>query len=178
MAVTVKQVEAAPESYPLVPGFAGTNEERAMIWQRIESYIAYRWTPRTVTWIVEGCGEWCPPLTPATITTVEVWSSADVWETIALSPSPLGGFWLSAPGPFRFTGSVGSGTVPAVVNEAFKRLAEYMAANRGRHAGASSESVSIGEAIRTEFRRDPAWMALAMVNSGAADLLRNFRRAA
>ena len=31
MAVTVKQVEAAPESYPLVPGFAGTNEERAMI---------------------------------------------------------------------------------------------------------------------------------------------------
>ena len=33
-----------------------------MVWQRIESYVAYRWTPRAVTWIVEGCGEWYPPL--------------------------------------------------------------------------------------------------------------------
>ena len=33
-----------------------------MIWQRIEAYIAHRWTERDVTWIVEGPGEWHPPL--------------------------------------------------------------------------------------------------------------------
>jgi hypothetical protein len=66
----------------------------------------------------------------------------------------------------------------ALVNEAFRRLAEYVAGKPGRYAGASFESVNIGEAISESVRRDPAWMAMALQNSGAGDLLRSFRRAA
>ena len=43
-------------------------------------------------WTVEGPGEFVPPLSPATISTVEVWSSADAWEVVTLTPSPLGGY--------------------------------------------------------------------------------------
>ena len=145
-----------------------TGDALAAIWQRIESYVAVRWTPREVIWIIEGPGEWCPPLSLATISTVEVWNSAGEWESATQLDSLLGGYWLSATGPFKFVGTVGAGAVPtATIAEAFRRLRAYVAADRGL-AGASSESVSIGEAIRTEYRRDPAWLAMALQNSGAA----------
>ncbi len=53
MSTTIlEQNEAPPDNYPVlrptVPDY---------VWQRIESYIALRFTERTVTWIVEGCGE-------------------------------------------------------------------------------------------------------------------------
>jgi hypothetical protein len=181
MAATIKQIEAAPEDYPATPSGLSTAAaalDAAMIWQRIEAYTARRWTERTVTWIVEGCGEWVPPLSPAVVTTVDVWSGADVWETATLTASPLGGYYLRASGPYRFTATVGDddADVPAAVNEAFKRLAEYMAGKRGK-AGASSESISAGS-ISLTHRRSASWMAEAMQNSGAGDLLRPYRRAA
>ena len=178
MATLIKQTEAEPESYPSVSttgwSTAAAALDQDMIWQRIESHIAHRWTSRAVTWIVEGPGEWHPPLTPATISTVEVWSSADEWETATLDASPLGGYYLPCTGPYRFTATVGSGDVPAAVNEAFRRLAEYMAAKPGK-PGASSESITAGS-ISLSHRRSPSWMAQALQNCGAADLLRNFRR--
>jgi hypothetical protein len=150
---------------------------KAAIWQRIESYIAYRWTERDVTWIVEGPGEWHPPLTPATIATVEIWDG-EAWEVLEPTPSPLG-YWLPGCGPYRFTATVGGGSpdpeVPAVVLEGFRRLAEHMAAKMGE-AGARSYSVTI-ESLSESFSRDEAWIARAMQNSGAADLLRPYRRA-
>lgn len=173
MATTVKQAEGAPASYPVVSGFSGAELER--VWQRIESYIAYRWTSRTIEFVVEGPGHWHAPLAPATITTLDVWSSADEWETADLSPSPYGGYWLPATGPYRFTGTVGGGTVPANVEEAFRRLAAYMSARVGK-AGASSENITAGS-VTVAYRRDAAWIADAMRNSGAADLLRTYRRA-
>jgi hypothetical protein len=146
----------------------------AVVWERIESYVAHRWAERDVEWVVEGPGEWHPPLAPATIATVEVWSSADEWETATLAPSPLGGYRLPASGPFRFSGTVGPAVVPATVNEAFKRLAEYMAAKPGK-PGAKSESINAGS-ISIAHTRSESWMAGAMANSGAGDLLRPYRK--
>ena len=173
MTTTIKQVEGAPASYPAISGFTGA--ELARVWQRIEAYIAHRWTSRTIEWTVEGCGHWHPPIAPATITTVEVWSSADAWEAIDLSPSPYGGYWLPCTGPYRFAGTVGGGTVPAAVEEAFRRLAAYMSARVGK-AGATSENITAGS-VTVGHRRDAAWLADAMRNSGAGDLLRTYRRA-
>ena len=182
MAITIKQVEGVPASYPSAPAGLSTAAaalSNAMIWQRIESYIAWRWTSRTIQWVVEGPGEWVAPLAPATISTVESWSDrANVWETPTpvLDPSPLGGYWLACTGPYRFTGTVGGGTVPENVDEAYRRLAEYMAATPGTPGAASERSEVFGIGIK-EVSRTPSWMARAMQNSGAADLLRQYRRA-
>ena len=177
MATTIKQTESLPATYPTVSttgwSTAAAALSQTMLWQRIESYIAYRWTARDVEWIVDGPCEWTPPLTPATISTIEVWSDG-AWIDITPDASPLGGYWLSGCGPYRFTASVGSGTVPAAVLEAFRRLAEYMAAKPGK-PGAPSERITAGS-ISLSHSRSESWMALALQNSGAADLLRPYRR--
>jgi hypothetical protein len=177
MADTIRQDEEMPEDYPDVPsGLSAAAQalDLDLVWQRIENYIACRWTARDVTWIVEGPGAWLPPLKPATIATVEIWQS-DAWQTVTLTPSALGGYDLPGHGPYRFTGSVGGGDVPAGVTEAFRRLAEYMAGKPGK-AGARSERIGAGS-ISLSHTRSPSWMAEAIQNSGAGDLLRPYRRA-
>ncbi|TXH45376.1 MAG: hypothetical protein E6Q97_31725 [Desulfurellales bacterium] len=170
MAITLKQTEGLPDSYPAID--PAVPDE---VWQRIESWVAHRWTERAVVWLVEGCGEWVPPLTPATITTVEIWSDrAKDWEVTTLDAAPLGGYFLPATGPYRFTGTVASGVVllPAAVEEAAQRLSAYMAAVPA--PGIASESIpGIGDVTYAS----PSWMARALQNSGAGDLLRPYRRA-
>jgi len=123
MAVTIKQVEGVP------PLYMRAEEAQEAVWRRIEAYVVYRWAARPVEWIVEGPGEWVPPLIPAAIAVVEVWSSADEWESTTLTASPLGGYWLPATGPYRFLGSAGDGDpAPPDVMEAFRRLFEYIGA--------------------------------------------------
>jgi hypothetical protein len=61
-------------------------------------------------------------------------------------------------------------------------LAEYSAeiGDSGMVAGHpshTSHSVEIGDDIKETFDRPATWVAKAMQNSGAGDLLRNFRRA-
>ncbi|RDL52103.1 hypothetical protein BLJAPNOD_03254 [Ensifer sp. M14] len=176
MATTIKQVEAIPAAYPATPSGLSTAAaalDPDMIWQRIEAYTAHRYTSRAIEWITEGCGEWHPPLAPATVSTVEVWQ-ADAWESVTLSPSPMGGYVLPG-GTYRFVGTVGSGTVPEIVNEAFRRLAEYMAAAKKGSPGTTRERVTAGS-VTVDKSRAASWAAQAMANSGAGDLLRNFRR--
>ena len=181
MAVTLKQTEGPPAAYPAAP--AGLSAEATAIldavWRRIEAYVAFRTAARDVSWVVEGEGEWCPPLTPATIANVEVWQ-ADAWQAVTLSPSPLGGYVLPGEGPYRFTGTAGDddADVPADLAEAFRRLAEYMAAAADlEHAGARTVSETVPDVYTGTIERSPAWMAQALINSGAADLLRHYRRA-
>ena len=181
MAVTISQTEAIPAAYPDAPSGlsieAAAALDAAVIWQRLESYVAHRWTVRGVVWTVEGEGEWTPPLTPATIETVEVWESY-AWTTTTLNPSPLGGFELPGDGPYRFTGTVGDASpndVPAAVLEAFRRLAEY-SAEVDPMPGTARYEIKLGELSET-IDRSPTWMARAMQNSGAGDLLRAYRRA-
>lgn len=178
MAETLKAMESAPAAYPSAP--AGLSDDAAMlnadfIWQRIEAYTAWRWSERAAEWIVEGPGCWSPPLAPVTVATVENWQS-ETWQACTAAPSPFGGYDLAGSGPYRFTGVVGTDDdPPADVLEAFRRLAEYMAAKPGK-AGASSESVSAGS-VTLSHNRSAEWLARAMINSGAADLLRRYRRA-
>jgi hypothetical protein len=186
MAVTIKQTESLPDAYPASPESPASLSAAAealadVAWQRIEAYITHRWTERAVEWIVEGPGEWTPPLKPAAIAITQVWSSrANEWESVTLSASPLGGYYLSVTGPYRFGGIVGGGSpapeVPAAVLEAHRRLCEYMAARPGNKPGASSESVTAGS-VAVSHSRSPSWLAKAIENSGAGDLLRNYRRA-
>lgn len=175
MAETIRQTEGIPDDYPDVPSGLSTAAaalDAAMIWQRIEAYTAYRYTSRSIEWIVEGCGGWQPPLAPATISTVEAW--ADAWQAVTLNPSPLGGYVLPG-GTYRFTGTVGAGDVPEIVNEAFRRLAEYMAASKKGSPGTTRERVTAGS-VTVDKSRSASWAAEAMANSGAGDLLRNYRR--
>lgn len=173
-ATTLRQDEAAPEAFPDDPEVS--DEAVAFLetaWQRVESYIAWRFSPRVVTWIAEGPGDWSPPLTPATITTVEEWRGS-TWEETTLDPSPLGGFVLKGCGPYRFTGDVGDDVdVPPLINEAVRRLAGYMAAaSESSHPGLRSENVP--NVWSGDY--DARAMARALQDSGAADLLRNYRR--
>lgn len=181
MAVTIKQTETTPEAYPDAPDGLSVEATAILdaVWRRIEAYIAFRTTERDVSWIVEGCGEWVPPLTPATIATVEIWQ-ADAWIAVTLRPSPLGGYVLPGEGPYRFTGTAGDddADVPADLAEACHRLVKYMAAKVDlKNAGARTVSEAVPDIATITVERSPAWMAQALINSGAADLLRNYRRA-
>jgi hypothetical protein len=169
MATIIKQTEGAPSAYPTLSPAIELND---IAWMRVEQWIAWRYASRSVAWIVEGPGAWFPNLAPATITTVEIWD-AGAWSDVTLDASPLGGYMLPGEGPYRFTGTVGGGDVPANVWEAVKRLAAYLNAKPGK-PGARSESVTAGS-VSVSSSRSPTWMAAAMQNSGAADLLRGYR---
>src|SRR5690606_23922883 len=95
------------------------------------------------------------------------------WQTATAQPSPAGGYCLPG-GSRRFTGTVGGGADPEIVDEAFRRLAEYMAASRGS-PGTTRERVTAGS-VTVDKSRSASWAAAAMANSGAGDLLRNYRR--
>ena len=104
MVTVLEQDEELPDSYP-VPSFPVRPAIPDQVWQRIESYIAWRFTERTVVWIVEGCGEFRVPLKPATMTTIEIWDDvAKAWDDITANAevSPRG-YWLPGRGPYRFT---------------------------------------------------------------------------
>lgn len=174
MAALLRQTESTPSKWPVIGGLVLSRET---LWARVEPYIAYRWSARNVVWVVEGPGEWVPPLTPATITTVEVWScGANVWEAATLTPSPSGGYWLPATGPYRFTGTVGidDSIIPAIVVEAVHRLDAYLSAPPAK-PGATVESMTLGGDLAQRIERDP-YLGKALQNSGAADLLRNYRK--
>ncbi|MEO3415728.1 hypothetical protein AAFO92_13815 [Roseovarius sp. CAU 1744] len=183
MSVTIKQTEEVPAAYPDAPSGLSANAaalDEAMVWERIEAHTAYRYSPREVVWIVEGEGFWSPPLAPATINTTELWDG-ETWGAVTLSTSPLDGLCLATDGPYRISASVGGGNVPAAVSEAFRRLAEYSAdANKSNMlTGRPGASVHTGDikGISETIERNPAWVARALQWSGAADLLRSYRRA-
>tara|TARA_R110002094_G_scaffold219607_1_gene191687 strand:+ start:116 stop:715 length:600 start_codon:yes stop_codon:yes gene_type:complete len=198
MAVTLKQVESLPEAYPEIEIDVFGQSPDATIWQRIESYIAHRFTPRAVVWIVEGEGDWTPPLTPATVETVEVWESGAWVSTVAI-PSPYGGLCFVGDGPYRVTATAGPDgvdidgvltfPVPDIVVSAVRRLNQYLlveikndeygnASGSPKHWATSLARTGEGENAETEtFQRQAAWIAKAMQHSGAGDLLRNYRRA-
>lgn len=182
-ATTLSQSEIVPETYPDAPSGLSTAAaalDPDFIWQRIESWVAYRWTPRAATWLVEGPGEWHAALMPTTISTTQRWHD-DQWEDVDLPPSPFGGYVLPGSGLYMIEATVGGGdpapVVPAAVNEAFRRLAEYWASAKPGRIGVSSERVTAGS-ITVARSQSPSWMANAMQNSGAGDLLRSYRKVA
>lgn len=178
MAETLRQLENVPVEYPPVPaGLSGPAAalDAEHVWARIENYTAHRYTFRGVKWIVEGPGEWCSPLTPVVeVLSTRLWDG-QAWLDTTLKASPMGGFELGD-GKYQIIADVGDGDPPAPLNEAYRRLAEYYAEPSDR-AGASDYSCSIGGDLNEAYTRPPTWMARAMQLSGAADLLRPYRRA-
>jgi hypothetical protein len=177
---TLRIIEEAPEEWPAAP--AGLSTAAAaiapeVVWRRIESWIAVRWSERSCTFIAEGrCGAWRAPLCPFTVTTTEAWNG-EAWAAVTLPADPLGGVTLGAASHYRFAGTLGSeDDPPEDVVESYRRLAEYSAAKRGL-AGSSSRSFELGSDLKETYARAPTWLARALIYSGAADLLRPYRRA-
>ena len=178
MAVTLKQTEELPASYPTVTGLSSKAEalDKDALWQRLEAHCAYRWTSRGVVWVVEGCGDWKAPLAPAVLSLCERWNGQE-YETITPDASPYGGYVFHGHGPHRITATVGdSVTCPAAVLEAFKRFAEYSAEINAADCTATYKAATVAS-VSTTTRREAGWAARALINSGAADLLRPYRRA-
>ncbi|SNT37601.1 hypothetical protein [Tropicimonas sediminicola] len=175
----LERTEAIPASYPAVTTYAHLEQytgdmfptlDPDEIWQRIEAYTAFRWSEREVTWIIEGSGQWKPDLTPATVTATEVWF-ADAWAPVELTPSAVGGYVFAGDGPYRITATVGGGTVPKAVEEAWRRLHEYSRGVADAYLGS--------QALRSRGDSETitGWAGKALQLSGAADLLRPYRRA-
>jgi hypothetical protein len=163
----VRQTEALPASYPAVTGVTG--DALAVAWQRVEHYIAHRFTPREVVWAVvsDGC-EWFPPLGPVAAIMVET-SELAAYEPDA---GETGGYVLPD-GNVTVTATIGAEPAPAAVLEAVRRLATYQAEASPLPAGVTRlSSGSLDIAVRAEMVHP----AQAIINSGAADLLRAYRR--
>lgn len=172
MIETLSQYEAEPATYPTIPDLA--SDDAAMIWQRIEFYTAYRFSERQVTWRVNSDGgEWSPPLRPVSDLAATIWNGT-AYEAVTLSASPGG--WCLPHGQYEITASVGAAPVPAAVATAAKRLADYMMAESLTPAGARSYSTNGGQ-LSESFTMDLTAKARALQNSGAADLLRPYRKA-
>jgi hypothetical protein len=174
-ATLIKEIEGAPTNLLAWPGAwapADNLDAERAAWARIEAYTAVRYTSRTIVWVVEGPGDWEPPLRPATITTTERWTGS-AFETVALDPSPRGGYSLPGEGPYRFSGTVGAGTPPQPVIDAWVRLAQYLAQIGFDDVGVRSSNV---DGVASFEYAPPSYRALALQNSGAADLLRAYRR--
>ena len=175
MATTLKQTESVVD-YPPAPD--GLSEAAAAldsdaIWQRIESYCSHRWSERDVEWIAEGPGEWTPPLIPAVIDAVEIWSDGGWVEAFPVATA-LGGVKLQCANEYRIRATVGADVeVPAAAAEAFRRLVEYSADSEER-SGVTAYSSKAGD-LGEDVRRAANWKSKAMQNSGAGDLLRPFR---
>ena len=200
MATTMRQLEAEPATYPSAnPSvhFRGQKPPReliAAIWSRIEAYTAHRFSPRQVVWTVEGEGEWAPPLAPTTIETIEIWQDG-AWMETGLEVGPYG-FVFRSCGPFRITATVGPiGVVsevdgetvvtyptPPAVAQAVRRMLDYSRVPLGDMAAATRMAIPVGSTAsdapgqELEFERPAAWLGRALINSGAADLLRSYRR--
>lgn len=174
----LKQTEGQPERYVADADYAGDDGAPgtvAALWQRIESYIARRWHERPVTWVICGSGDWTPPLVPATVQTAEVWHDG-AYHTIDAPAGPLG--YVFAPGTYRITATVGEDAdPPAAVLAAFDRLLGYVQDESALSASVTRTSLGLGNGLSEDFERPPTWMARSLQYSGAADMLRPYRRA-
>lgn len=151
------------------------------VWARIESYICHRWSARQAVWTVRGPGEWTPHIAPLSATTVDVWDeTTHTWSAAISEPSALGGLYLPSAKIYRITGTLGdtSEPVPALLVSAYQRLYDYIseAEQLGIPVGARSHSLQLGDGITESVEVNPAHVAKALQNSGAADLLRGMRQ--
>ncbi len=173
--------EGYVEARPHVNGTSQYSKSlRNAAWERIESYIAYRWGERPVEFVVEGPGEWLPPLVPFTTQSISRWVGGE-WVPVDPLPTALGGWCLIENLHFRFTGFAGSDEeIPFAVQEAFRRLCRYLD-HDSKHTdpfvgGASEHSFDLGN-VSMSTKQSPNARAKALQYSGAADLLRPYRKA-
>lgn len=180
MAVTLSEIEGAPEAWPEVspypraalgdPYDAEVTPEA--VWQVIERWVTVRWAARPVTFIAEGPGLWASRLTPFALVGAELWTG-DAWTEATPGPSPFGGLELGED-IYRITGTVGDDSpVPQDAAEAWRRLHSYLLGDANTHRASALAMFSLEGGDRPR-----AHAAQALRLSGAADLLRPYRRIA
>lgn len=163
----ISQKEALPDSYPAIDGVTG--EALAVAWQRVEHYTAYRYSPRQVVWRLDAeAGEWLAPLAPIVAITAQQGDGAP-YEP---ESGPMGGYLIES-GCTVLTATVGAEPVPVAVAQAVQRLARYLAVSDAIPPGVTRFGSGT---FNASVRREDISPAMAMVNSGAADLLRAYRR--
>lgn len=162
----IRQIEALPETYAAVTGI--DEADLPVIWQRLEHHIAYRYSPREVIWHLEAeAGEWLPPLAPIVSIT-----AAQGDEAPAELELGAFGYRLSC-GETTITATVGAGPVPEAVGEAARRLSRYLRAESELSPGVSRISSGL---LSLSISRREISPAMALMTSGAADLLRAYRK--
>jgi len=149
--------------YPAAPADV-SGSVPAVIWAKLESYTATRWTTSVVEFEVAApCPvDWRPPYRPYVIDTVD--------GEVAV---------VNKYGEVRLTDraivqcTIGGQEVTPEIEEAYRRLAAYYASEDLR--GYSRYSVNIDGSLQESWsrRRD----STALSNSGAADLLTKYRKA-
>ncbi|MEQ9260938.1 MAG: hypothetical protein RIG84_17765 [Roseovarius sp.] len=138
----------------------------AVIWDRLESWTNYRWSETVTDFVVNPPCEvkWQPPYAPFVVDSVD-------GETATIDG--FGQVILRSKSVVRCT--IGGATPTETVNAAYIRLAEYMAATDDAPGGVSRYSIDVGD-ISESWSRKADHMAKAIHNSGAADLLRRYRK--
>ena len=175
MVALLSETEGDPAAWPAVVGHYPDRDtgddptvDPAVTWKRVESWIGWRWPARSVVWIVDGPGEFTPRLQPFTLSTVEQWDG-EAWVSASATPGPLG--YVLADGVWRLTGTAGDDSdTPEAVLEAFRRLHEFS------HGVARSWWHETATYRSDDHQAVAAWAAKAIHLSGAADLLRPYRR--
>ena len=152
-------------TYPPAPEGV-TDTVPAVIWSIMENYVATRWSTSEAEFVVYSDGRcaWRPPFVPFSI------------ETVDGEPASLNAFGevMLEPGRHRIVCQIGGKAVTADVEEAYRRLAAYMA-DPDTRKGYSRYSVNIGGDLSESWSR--ARNSSAIGNSGAAELLRKYRKA-
>lgn len=177
--------ESQPDTLPTLTEYEGggavfgTIEPDPHLWERIESYTARRWSVRQCIWTVQGAGDWRPHLLPAANFVVSYFDDTTKTWTAAVAEETALGFYLPRSAVYKIVADVGAnaGEVPSGVVEAYKRLSQY-AGERFQEqtpAGSSDYSLNLGDGVDESITRAPNWIARAMQNSGAGDLLRSYR---
>ena len=154
-------------TYPAAPAGAPAGIANEVVWDRLEAFCNFRWSETVMEFVVNPpCEiEWQPPYVPFVIDTV---------AGEAASPDDFGAVTLSEKSKVRAT--IGGVTPSETVNAAYLRLAEYMAAEDDAPGGVSRYSIDVGD-IAESWSCKPDHMGKAIHNSGAADLLRKFKKA-
>jgi len=178
--------EEIPDSYPEVPLTALAAPDfgppAAWVWARIEAYCSWRWTPRVARLEVYNHSGWIRmPVRPFRVTKLEICNSSGQfweWTELDISCAPQRGWNIYAPGLNTcIRGIAGENNpAPGAVIHAAVRLHTYLAHQpESFPLWATSKSHAQGDS-NDGFQRPANYIAKAMQHSGAADLLRTYRR--
>lgn len=173
MDMTSRYIESETEisvTYPDKPSGLSDDAaaiDEAVIWDRLEAFTNFRWSETVVEFVVNPDHEiqWKPPYVPFVV---------DLVDGEAATPDQFGAVTIRNRSKVRCT--IGGADVSETVKTAYRRLAEYFAVRDDMPAGAQRYAVSIGDISETISKRSDH-LARAMQNSGAADLLRKYRKA-
>lgn len=179
MTLIVRVDEAEPTNRPVITGLSTEAQalDQAALWRRIEQHTVYRYGVRNVLFTVSGPGEFISPIGPvALLNSASRWVDGG-WSATTLDATPLGLECLD----YTYLidcdiGALYTDDLPADVILAFQRLAEYLGAEDVMPVGASMYESDIGGEIRERTTRNAQHVAKSLMNSGAADLLRGYRR--